>query len=101
MKYFIVGLVTLLVFLNSSVSAAQSEDSLSIYQITNVNDVLVQEISEKFEITKKIKNGYEVLVPEERASEFLNLVPNAELIEESRRLKVKSWFQKSFTKKRR
>lgn len=96
MKHFIVGLVALFVFTNSVVSAAHTEDSLSTYQITNVEDSKVKEISEKFEIIRKIENGYEVLVSEEREAEFLNIVPSAQLTQKSSRpQKLKSWLQRN------
>jgi len=54
---------------------------LSSYWFTTSNQAVLTKVADKFEITRRTKGGFEVLVPFPESGLFLNWVPDAHLIE--------------------
>lgn len=66
----------------SMVTASQNVDPiLSTYQVYNVDETSMNRIAEKFEVVRKLPNGFEVIVPEKDSAELKALAPNNKLIE--------------------
>ena len=57
-----------------------SAEKLRSYQVS-VNPLRMNQIASQFEVVKKLPNGFEVYVQEERVAEFLKLAPRAHLLE--------------------
>ncbi len=62
-------------------STPSSDPILSTYHVTNIQDESMMQIADQFEVVRKLKNGYEVLVPVDQAQNLLKLAPFAKLIE--------------------
>lgn len=91
MKNLILVVVLVFVFtfgMTTTTQSYQSSDILSTYHV-NVEDSVMRKIAEKFEVTHKLQNGYEILVPFNQTEELLKLDPNAQLIEEDSSLELR------------
>ncbi len=53
----------------------------SSYSIGNPGLDTLRKLNEKFDVARRTANGYEVIVPEDRAGELLKIVPLAQLVE--------------------
>ncbi|MBM4317031.1 MAG: hypothetical protein FJ116_06075, partial [Deltaproteobacteria bacterium] len=54
---------------------------LSSYWVSPSRDQVMREIARKFEVTRKLNGGYEVIVPLNQTQDLFSLVPEAQLIE--------------------
>ncbi len=61
--------------------AAGKPDVLSSYFVDSTSTVLLRQLNERFDVERKIGDGYEVIVPAARAGELLKAVPAAVLVE--------------------
>ena len=78
---FLTALACMLVA-GTTKSALSSNSVLSVYRVLDVEDSVMRKIAVQFEVIKKLKNGYEVLVPFDQTDKLLELDPNSQLIEE-------------------
>ncbi|MBA2403842.1 MAG: hypothetical protein H0V66_03650, partial [Bdellovibrionales bacterium] len=62
---------------------AHENAPLRTYHLINPEAKVMDAVAEKFEVVKKLANGYEVYVPENKMELFLKLAPKAELIPSS------------------
>lgn len=77
--FFSLTFVSLLTF--STFAYSIKNPVLSSYQVFPSSDFTMQKIAKKFEVTRKIPGGYEVLVPFDKSQELFELEPHAEPIE--------------------
>ncbi|MBM4317967.1 MAG: zinc carboxypeptidase [Deltaproteobacteria bacterium] len=54
---------------------------LSSYWVSPSRDQVMREIARKFEVTRKLNGGYEVIVPLNQTQDLFSLIPEAQLIE--------------------
>ncbi len=75
------GLIAM-IFLPTLSNGVESFDQvLSAYKIVRPAEQVMNEIARRFEVVRKLNDGYEVVVPAIRKSELLQLDPNAQLLE--------------------
>lgn len=70
-------------------TAKSSDATLSSYLLPSKDASTLQRISDQFEIVRRTENGFEIIVPTDRAKEFLALAPEATLIEEDIDAKIR------------
>ena len=90
MKLFLL----LLCFLSQSVFAS---DAIRSYQVI-VNPIKMMKIANQYEVVKRLKDGFEVYVPEESVKHFLTLVPDAALLEKNIHAKFERDIVKNYKK---
>lgn len=80
------ALVVALAFISISV---QAEEIIRSYKLPS-NCSALQQIADRFEIVKKLEDGYEVYVASEYEKDFLTLAPEAKLLEKDINAYLKS-----------
>lgn len=89
MKKFVFIVALAFALVSGPTNGVETSDvSLSTYHV-NVEDSVMQKIADKFEVTRKLKDGYEIYVPVNQTTELLKLAPNAQLIEEDNSLSLR------------
>lgn len=63
-----------------SISAFASNDPLHTFHLNSPDQQTMNAVVQEFEVTKKLIDGYEVLVTESKVDRFLELAPKAKLV---------------------
>ncbi len=74
-------ILSLFFFQLSSLAATPQNPILSSYWFFPVSNNALRKVAQKFEIVRKLNGGYEILVPLQETLNFLNVIPEAQLLE--------------------
>lgn len=91
MKNLIVVLALVCLFVPGTINSFQSNEPTLVPFKVNVEESVMDQIAQKFEVTLKHKDGYEVLVPMDQMDEFTALAPDAKMIFQKPAIKLRKF----------
>ena len=71
---------TILGFILCTNIAHSAQPVISNYILQTQSEKTIQEVAQKFEVSRAHRNAFEVIVPQHRAAEFLRMAPQAKLL---------------------